>query len=351
MTSLRAPLAFTTVTLIQQFRDRASIFFMFALPVAIMAIIGTTFGGAQEWEIGVVGDDPLADGIVAAAERVDDVSVTVFDTAEEGRQATRRYDVEGVILLDEDPPAFVADETSQDSIGARSIAQRLLDEALFEGDPAAGPTVTTAVVGENEFAGRSPFSLTAAQNLVLFTFITAFTAGVIVVRARRSGVLARALSTAAGFGAVTVGLMSAWFVLAMVQSLIIVVVGVFFGVDWGSPSIATVLLILFAMVGSGAGLLVGTLFPSEDMVNSAGPPIALVLGALGGCMVPIEVFPDSILAISRLTPHYWALEGWKASIFDDAGLSDVVTEVMVLAGIAVALVVASSVALRRMSLR
>ena len=143
------------------------------------------------------------------------------------------------------------------------------------------------------------------------------------------------------------GLMGAWFLLALLQSLIIVLVGIFFGVQWGSPAAAVGLLVLFALVGAGAGLLTGAVFPTEDLVSSVGPPLALVLGALGGCMVPAEIFPPAIATISRFTPHYWALEGWRETIFRGGGLADIAPNLGVLLAFGVGLIGLATVALRR----
>ncbi len=346
---MRSISAFTLAALKQQARDRTSIFFMIVLPIAIMVIIGTTFGGATETEILVVGDPSTeTDRLVSELNALDGIVGSREPDEEAARSQLRRFDAEAAIVAEADGSwTFIGNESSDGSLAARAIAQRAIDRLVLPpGSPQ--PVVDVRDIGENRFIAQSPFSLTAAQNLVLFTFITALTAGGIIVRARRSGVLRRALSTPAGVGAITIGLAGSWFVLALVQSLLIYLVGALaFDVNWGDPFGSVVLLILFALVGSGAGVLVGALFPSEDQVNSIGPPLALILAALGGCMVPTEVFPDFLLTVSRLTPHHWALEGWKDLIFDRESLSGIGTEVAVLAGYALSLLGLASAALRR----
>ena len=193
MSRLRALMAYPVATLLQQLRDRTSIFFMFALPVIIMVIVGSTFGGASEVELGLVGADPAQQTrLLAEVDTIDSLVLVEFDNVEEARRAVRRFDIEGVIVLDGPNASFIADETSTGSVGVRAVAQRLMDQAAAPLGQ-TGLAVTTRIVGENEFADQSPFSLTAAQNLVLFTFIIALTAGAIVVRVRRNGVLRRSI--------------------------------------------------------------------------------------------------------------------------------------------------------------
>jgi ABC-2 type transport system permease protein len=120
-----------------------------------------------------------------------------------------------------------------------------------------------------------------------------------------------------------------------------------FGVSWGSPLPATLLVVDFALVGCGAGLLVGALGRDEDRVSALTPIVGIVLGALGGCMVPLEVFPSSMRAIAHLTPHYWAIRSWQELVFDGAGVRAIAAALGVLAALAVLLTAASAILLHR----
>lgn len=135
---------------------------------------------------------------------------------------------------------------------------------------------------------------------------------------------------------------------ALIESLLIVVVGaVAFDVDWGSPLPAGLLVVLFALVRAGAGLLVGALGGNEDHIGAITPPVGLVLGALGGCMVPLEVFSPTIRAVAHLTPHYWAVTAWQRLVFDGDGLREVAGPLIGLACFAAVFVGAAVVVLRR----
>lgn len=216
------------------------------------------------------------------------------------------------------------------------------------GDSGAAAPVERVTVGDRGFADASPFALTAAQNLVLFTFITCVTSATLLVRSRRQGILGRALTTPAGTGLISVGLAASWFLVALAQSALIVVVGAMaFGVDWGDPLAAAVLVVTFAATGAGAGLLLGALFGSEERLGAASAPIGLVLGALGGCMVPAEFFPDSIRTVAAAVPHFWALEGWHTVLFDGGSLADIARPLAILATFAVVFVAAGATVLRR----
>jgi ABC-2 type transport system permease protein len=345
-------LAFGAATMRQFVNDRSSLFFSVALPIAIIVIIGSTFGGNQPLEIVVAGTGPVADAVAAELVAGDGVEVVRAADIDEARSIIRRFDAEAAVVVSPDGFTFVANEAQADvGFAARGVIQRAVDSATA---PAGAPRVqvVTTTVGEATFDSASNFSLTSAQNLVLFTFITALTSGALVVRARRAGVLRRAAASPAGVGAMAVGLSATWFVLALVQSLLIVLVGALgFGVEWGDPGAGAGLLLTFALVGSGAGLLVGSFMTDEDQVSSIGPPLALSLAALGGCMAPTEIFPEWVLGFSRATPHYWALEGWKDVIFDNATLADIAPRLGVLTAFAVVMLGVANLQLRRVLAR
>jgi len=345
---MRAIWGFVTVVLAQQSRDRTSFFFMLILPIAIIVIIGSSFGGPSTVEIGVVGTDDRADVVADALAAREGVEVERL-TLEEAQGEIRRFDLEAAVVVQSDGTyGVLANETSSGGFAARSTIQRVVDriEAGVDADAPSGVTVRS--VGEARFASQGAFALTSAQNLVLFTFITALTAATLLVRARATGVLRRALTAPVSAVSIVVGVGVGWLVLALVQTAIIVSVGALaFGVDWGDPAAAVALTVLFALVGAGAGLLLGSAIDSENTVGSASAPVALVLAAIGGCMVPSEVFPEALRSFSQITPHFWALEGWKALMFDGAGIGDIGTELAVLAAFAITLIGASAVVLRR----
>ena len=120
-----------------------------------------------------------------------------------------------------------------------------------------------------------------------------------------------------------------------------------FGVDWGSLPLALLVLLLFSLVAFGAAILLGTLLENEGAAAGAGIGFGLVLAALGGSMFPLELFPDTMRSISRLTPHAWAYEALADVQRRGAGLVEVLPELGVLAAMAALLVALGSWSLRR----
>jgi len=72
------------------------------------------------------------------------------------------------------------------------------------------------------------------------------------------------------------------------------------------------------------------------------------LGALGGAMVPIEVFPEAMRTIAHVTPHAWAMDAFRALLFDDATLADIVPQLGVLVLFAIGLVTVAVLRFRQL---
>ncbi|MGZ4482486.1 MAG: ABC transporter permease, partial [Gaiellales bacterium] len=358
MTRLVAALAFTSVVL-HRLRDPVVLFFTVVLPVIVIVIIGTTFGGQGHVEIGLVQLEhgALAARAAAALETEQGIRVHSYPDLASLRRAVRRQTIDAGLVLDAafdralssghtarlefvSGPAADRAFTARlavvgalEPLAARIAAAQLATRLAGGGFAAnlalagrlAGPSgsgVRVQDVGRPQAATLNRFSLTAPQNLVLFVFITTLGTGQLIVQARRSGVLRRALSTRTGVGTILLGLAVGWLAVALVQSAIILMIGaVAFGVDWGRPLPAALLVVDFALVGCGAGLLVGAVGRDEDRVGSVTPIVGLVLGALGGCMVPLEVFPAAMSTLAHLTPHYWAVRSWQELVFHNAGVA------------------------------
>ena len=108
-----------------------------------------------------------------------------------------------------------------------------------------------------------------------------------------------------------------------------------FGVGWGDPLAAGALVVVFALVGTGAAMVVGVFSSNPDQAGALGVMAGMLLGALGGAMVPLEIFPEPAHTIAFLTPQAWAIQGLREVALRDGGIGDIVMElgVLVLYGI------------------
>ena len=330
-------------------RWRANLFFLVILPLSLILLLGAAFGGGGQARIGVVGGERgLARDFVAALDARPSTELRRYDDRAALQDAVSRADVDVGLVV----PADGRDHLRLGYIGRPDEATGQLratiqSVAAEQSRRLAGAPGIRVVVQEPDGSpyetASNRFELGAATQLLLFVFLNSLSGAVWLIETRRLGVARRMLSTPTSTGTILAGQVLGRLTIALAQALIIIVGSMlFFGVSWGDPAGTAAVVISFALVGTGAAVLLGSLFSSEQQAG----PVALLLGlglaALGGSMVPLEVFPDTARAIAHVTPHAWANDAFSALLVDGDGLAAVLPQVAVLLAMAaVALVVAT----------
>lgn len=352
-------LAIAGVNLRRMFRDRVGLFFLFVLPFLLVLVLGAAFGGGVTPKLGVVGGDAhlldalRADRALQVETSADDaalrtavergeVSAGLVVTPTEVRLLTRpdqggqqmRLAVDDVLSRESARLAaarFTSTQTGVDQSAALAVVDSVVDAV-----PPVSVEVTTS--GRSAFpesAGR--FDTSASTQLLLFVFLTALTGSAALVETRRLGVSRRMLATPTTSTAIVLGEGLGRVAVALVQGVVIVAgTSLLFGVRWGDPIAAGVLLLVFALVAGGAGMVLGAVFRTEQQVGAAALMLGIGFAALGGSMVPLELFGDTVRTIALVTPHAWANNAF-AELARHGGLVDVLPEIGVLAGYAVVL--------------
>lgn len=371
MIDVRKALAIGWVNLLRQVRDRTELFFVFVLPTLIIVALGLQYGSAVHVRFGVVapaGDTAAAAFVEQLRSGGDLYEVLPFATADELRGRVERGQVEaGVLLpdgfgaaLEAGRPVVVTYLATPGSVAtsirsqvdaevgrlnavatAARVAATEAHVPLASAEPVAaslylttpGVTVQTRVVGEpGIFAGFSQFTMGASTQLILFMFLTSLTAAGRLVYTRRLGVAARMVSTPTSAATIVAGEAVGRFLTVMLQAVYIVALSsLVFGVTWGDPLAAGLLIALFGVASAGVALLVGAVARDPDQASSMGVFAGLGLGALGGCMIPFQFMPDAMQAFARLLPHSWALLGLQSLIHDGGGIGSVLPNIGVLA--------------------
>lgn len=352
------------------------------LPVIIITLIGLTFGSSGAIELGVLDRDGTAHS-AALVERLGatrGVDLDVYAEESDLRRDVRSSAIQAGLVI---PAGYAEDLAAGDAelqvvvqAGTEGVASALaaLDGAVTEVGVEQGAirfvadrTGDEAVARELVAAGRAglepvavvdldgregdddgTFAYTAPANLVLFVFINTFAVSTVIAVDRKGGQIRRMLSTPNPPGGVLLGIAASRLAFALVQSALIVGVGALaFGVDWGDPVAALVLVALWAVVSAAVGVLAGSLVSDADQAQAVGIPIAVGCGMLGGCMWPLEIVPEAVRIAGHVTPHAWVMDAWMEVMFDDHGLRGILPNLAVLAGIALVLGALATRALRR----
>ncbi|MFI5623652.1 ABC transporter permease [Nocardioides sp. NPDC051685] len=367
-------------------RDRTSAFFFVLFPLLMITVLGIAFGGTYEPRLGVVepATGALADNLVAAFEDAEGIEVIRLDDRAAAVSAVEGGDVEAAVVIPEtyDARLTSGDETalqylsrsdrSAQQIGmivravvddqaaryrvARTLQHELggdfranLDRGDAFADRVADVGVSTTTVGAAPFPedfGR--FDLGASSQLLLFTFVTSMTTAASLIETRRLGVSRRMLATPTRASTIVAGEALGRVAIAVVQGLVIMIgAAVLFGVSWGDPIAAALVMLLFASVAGGAGMVLGAAATNTQQSTAVGLLLGLGISALGGSMMPLEFYSPTLLTVAHLTPHAWAADAFATLVRHDGTVLDILPELGVLAAFAAGLFVAGSWALRR----
>ncbi len=373
-------LSIAWVNLVRLFRDRSNIFFVLILPLGIILIIGSLFGGSDEPQVGVVveTEGPRAAALVTAITESDGIEVERYpDVAAVVGDVERGNLTAGVVIpagydaqLAAGDNVTVGYVTRADNTGlelrntiAAAIAEqseviRAVRFAVANGASAdtaeqlagaVGETVspidvTVTAVGEALFPDTlGEFDLGASSQMILFMFLTGLVGASALIQTRNYGVSRRMLSTATPVRTIVVGEALGRFAVVLFQGLYIIFTTlVIFGVNWGDPAGAAAIVVLFAAVSTGAAMLVGAIADNDQQAGGLGVVAGIGIGALGGSMLPVELFSDTMRTIAHVTPHAWALDGFAELVRRDGSMADILPELAALGVFAIVLIAAAS---------
>ncbi|MBK5221683.1 MAG: ABC transporter permease [Acidimicrobiia bacterium] len=349
-------------------RERSNLFFAFVFPLALILIIGLQFGGDAAPRLGVV--DPGGDiaGIVSEQLAAAQLDITIVRSDDAGSLVERveSTDLDAAIVFPPDLDDTIArgDEatigfttanttagqqlaTLVDDILARALAVPTVEQLAVErgADPAQAaaaaarlePTlarieVATVTTGDRLFPSDiEGYDVAAPSTLVLFVFVNGLAGSYALIQSRQLGISSRMMSTPTSVRSIIFGEALGRLSIGLIQGgYILLATLVVFGVNWGDPLGATIILVMVAAVSAGASMCFGVLFSNPEQASGIGVVVALGFGALGGAMMPIELFSDTLETIARFTPHFWAIDAFAELVRHDASITDIGTQLGVL---------------------
>lgn len=364
-------------------RDRTNLFFIFIFPIMLVLVLGAAFGGDFLPRVGVTApDSDAAQALVGQFEAKDGIDVRIYGSEQAIVDAVERGIVQaGVVIPDgydeqlsgtepidlifvapadsfgQDLQVAIQDIVTQESArlkAARYVADvsgeaftgvlAAVDEAGAGLEPL---TVESSVVGESVLPQTGRFDFMAAQQLLLFVFINSLTTSGYLILSRNLGVSRRMLSTPTSTRTVVVGETLGRYLIALFQGLFIVAAAwLLFGVRWGDWPATLSLLLAYSLVGTAAGMLIGSVFSNDQQAAGIGVMLGIGFGALGGAMIPLEIFPETMQRVAHVTPHAWGMDAFS-EIFRGGGVGDILPELGVLLAMGFGILIIAIIFFRR----
>jgi linearmycin/streptolysin S transport system permease protein len=367
-------------------RDKRALFFTIVLPIVLILVVGAVARGFNTFKIGIVDLDRsrASHQLLVDLEHTAGISTVSYPSVSALNRAVARSEISAGVVM---PSGLQADERSGQPVSIPIVAEQanttqqaavnrirsVIDTyggrveagqfaSRFGGDfsrnfdlavslAAKTPQVglATQVVAVSQNTLPPGFEYSAPTELVLFVFLTAVAGGAAVVESRRLGVFERVLAAPVRPSTIVIGESVTAVLIAVVQSALIVLVGsLVFGVSWGNPPAALLLLLLWCLVGAGAGMMAGTLFRTPEQASAIGPVVGITFAMLGGCMWPLSIVSATMRAIGHATPQAWAVDAWTNLLASHGTIATIWHQLGILALFALGFFAVATVRSRRL---
>jgi ABC-2 type transport system permease protein len=360
--------------LLQTRRDRLAALFTLVLPVIFTVVLGILFGGAgQEGSrlpLGLADADgtPVARQLVERLQASPLLELKVM-TASEADTAVQDQKVAAALVIPAGfgaaveagrpaPLSFVRIETSNGAqsvwqaeqtavselnvsmLAAKTAAEQVsaktghvLDDTLLSSAQSladtqlATPVATVRVADAGSSTvrhagGFDQSSSGALVNWVLFSLLTVATG---LAWERRRGLLRRISSAGVSASEIIGGKMLAMVIITFLQQLLLILLGqLAFGVGYfRSPLALLMTMVSLSMLAASFGLLISSLFRSEQAVVATTVISAQLLAALAGAWFPLEVTSGSFSRVAHFLPTAWVMDSFHGIILKGWGAADV----------------------------
>ena len=354
-----------TKRLLQQFRrDRRTLALLFVAPIVILGLLGYLIrGSASAPAVGIVNEDqgPLGATVAAALARSSEISTTTIQ-ASDGDSKLKDGSLAAYIVF---PPDFssqaqagtIAPDVHLEGSQPGTIAPVLqaLQEALLA-VAAQAPGSSLHVLPHVTYLYGGPgfdtLDYFGAAFIVLVVFFLVFVVTIVsFLNERSQGTLERLMASPLRRGEIVLGYMLGFTVLAVIQSVEVLVFALAVLKVHNSGNVALIFGIeaLMAVAAVNLGIFLSMFARTEFQAVQFIPLVIVPQFLLSGILFSVSTEPKPLQVLSNVLPLTYAVNGLRDVMVKGADLSSgsLQLDVGVVAGFIVVLVVAASTTLRR----
>lgn len=314
-------------------RDRRALLMLFIMPVAFILVFGMFFsfgpdrGKPRPIAVWAEPGDTRGAAVIAALTASGSFAPERALSADDARHLVVAEDVVAAVIIPRDfaagvhPVELAIDEGMALQIRGpiQGALIGLVSRAMLGLPPpsAAEPAIVVARTPpgiDRPMANISAFQVTVPGNATLFGFFIALSVAIGFADERRSGTWRRSLAAPVSRATILIAKLVPYSLIGLAQIAFLFGIGrLAFGMTIAGSVVALALLsIAVVACATALGLVFASLGKTEKQISAIGPPILLVMGMLGGGMMPRMAMPEVMQQIGLATPHAWALDGYYA---------------------------------------
>ncbi len=171
---------------------------------------------------------------------------------------------------------------------------------------------------------ENPTTFLLAGVIIANVFQTSLSAATETIESISSGFMKEILVSPAKRMHIAVGQLLSATTIAVVQSILILIVGMFIGVkftSWLSPIYAIGVMTLVGLSFSGLGLFMATTVKNEQTFQTVQQAVVLPMTFLSGAYLPISLLPALLKNIAYINPMTYATAFFRTILLEKGGLT------------------------------
>ncbi|QOR73419.1 ABC transporter permease [Cruoricaptor ignavus] len=270
--------------------------------------------------IDALGYNPIADSLAQKNPPPETADIELYfdPAANDGFKNGMKTAIDKMIFQVENQKIYTAFEEQLDA-----------DGSILRGDK----LISFKEITPNGNAGAKPNSVqhnVPAWSLFAI-FLIVIPLSINLVQEKQQGTAIRLKTSPAPYALHLLGKTVAYLFICILQFLMMLAVGKWLFPLLGLQSFEVsgkifplMFLTVFAgLAAIGFGILVGTVFKTQEQSAPFGATAVVILAAIGGIWVPVFMMPEIMQGISKFSPMNWGLKGYYDIILRNAGVLEI----------------------------
>ena len=325
---------------LQLVRDKRTIALLFIAPLLILTLMHFLFtSNGVPFKIGIEG---LSKEMVERLEKLE-IDVISFQEASSLEDTIVENELDGFLVSEGETLRLTVENTDP---SRSKLLQAKIQQAMGSSEVVKNGFKTNYIYGSEH---TSFFDVLSPILVGFFVFFFVFLiSGIGLLRERMTGTLERLLSTPIRRWEIVVGYLIGYGLFAIIQTIIVVVyaVNVLDMVLVGSIWHVLVTNVLIALVALSLGILLSSFAASEfQMIQFI--PLVIVPQVFFTGIIPIAGMPEWLQIFSKVMPISYGANALKSIMYKGTGLSEILTDLLVLIGFATVFIALNIVALKK----
>lgn len=224
-------------------------------------------------------------------------------------------------------------------IAARSLITSLAVEVVMGVDNLEA--VVAGLVVERTGPNRelpTPLQQTVPAYAIFAMFFIAIPMSVGFLREKKDGTLQRLFTYPVSANLVTLGKITPYFLINIVQFVLMVLVGIFVMSRFITPAFQAgahpwhmlPVTLVVAAATTGFGVLVAATAKTPEQSSTLAATGAILMGVFGGIMVPHAVMPPVMKKLAMISPMFWAHQAYLDIFLRDAAFGSILPKLIIL---------------------